>query len=621
MEGWITIVHLWAFYLVIKSMFSIDDGKKLWHRWINFSLVIASIVAIYGLFQVFGWADMHFDTVRIDASFGNPTYLAAYLLFHVFFAAYLFVDVWGRKERSAFKVYAYLIAALLFAFDIFKTGTRGTFLGLICGLLVSLLVFSIWGSQTQRKWRLLCGSIIGIIIIFGGVFWLNRDNTLVQSNPTLKRFASISWTASDQSRQYIWPIALQGIEEKPLLGWGQDNFDYLFRKHYNPAMYDVEQWVDRAHNIFLDQLATSGLIGLIAYLAIYVFFLIAVWKSSLKLSGKCIIVGLTFGYIVHNIFVFDTLASYVLFFAMLAFVDSLHQNKVGTRLEKFSVPVDVTKFIIAPIIFILSVTVIYYFNVRPLLANEYLSMGSNSCSNYNVSLGLFQKATSSSNAMSSQYVLSQVISCTENVLSDPLASGSLKQSFINLSTEQIKAQVARTPKDAYIYYVSGPFMKQIGKFSEAESLLNKAHSLAPNEQVISFELASVYLFEGKDDQAVAVLKQAYDLAPGYSKAASAYAVALMIASHGKDTTSVPGADTSLIDEAKAYMISGQLSQATGVYQSIIAQSQGIEALVQQARIQYAAGNTAQAIAILRAIESSHPEDKDQIEAAIKAVQP
>lgn len=134
-------------------------------------------------------------------------------------------------------------------------------------------------------------------------------------------------------------------------------------------------------------------------------------------------------------------------------------------------------------------------------------------------------------------------------------------------------------------------------------------------------LASVYLFEGKNDQAVTVLKQSYDLAPGYAKSASAYAVALMIASHGKDTTSVPGADAGLIDKAKAYMLSGQLSQATGVYQSIIAESQDIEALVQQARIQYAAGNTAQAIAILRAIESSHPEDKDQIEAAIKAVQP
>jgi tetratricopeptide (TPR) repeat protein len=145
--------------------------------------------------------------------------------------------------------------------------------------------------------------------------------------------------------------------------------------------------------------------------------------------------------------------------------------------------------------------------------------------------------------------------------------------------------------------------------------------LAPNEQVINFELASVYLFEGKAEQAVAVLKQAYDLAPGYSKAASAYAVALMIANHGKDTTSVPGADTGLIDQSKAYMLSGQLSQATGVYQSIIAESQGIEALVQQARIQYAAGNTAQAIAILRGIESSYPQAKDQIEAAIKAVQP
>jgi Flp pilus assembly protein TadD len=332
-------------------------------------------------------------------------------------------------------------------------------------------------------------------------------------------------------------------------------------------------------------------------------------------------VGMLFGYLVHDSFVFDTLASYVFFFAVLAFVDSFGEHKRELQAIERPVSDNLVKYIAVPITVVILAVVVYFFNVRPLLANIYLSMANATCSKPDADVGLFNKALSFSTAMSSQDILNALIPCTDNIISNPLISGKVKQSFIDLTVAQIKSVIADTPNDAYAYYVGGPFLKQIGKFSDAESALNKAHMLAPNEQVISFELASVYLFENKKDQAVAVLGQAYESAPGYGNAASAYAVALMIAGREADARQVFGADSGLLDKVKAYISSGQPSQATAVYQSIIAQPESIDTLVQQARIQYAAGNTAQAIGILRAIESDHPEAKDQIEAAIKAVQP
>ena len=620
MEGWITIIHLWALYMVMKSLFGSGEGKRLWHRWISSSLVVAFIVGIYGLFQVFGWADMHFDTVRIDASFGNPTFLAGYLLFHVFFAVYLLFDAWKRKPRPIFLIYAYAIAALLFVIDLFETGTRGALLGLIFGSVITLVTFSLWGPRANKKWRAICVGVIGLAIIVCGIFWLNRNNPYIQSNHTLSRFAAISWTASDQSRQFIWPLAVKGILERPILGWGQDNFNYLSEKHYDPAMFGVEQWIDRAHDIFLDQSANSGLIGLLSYLAIFIVLLIAIWRSSFALSEKCLIVGLLFGYILHNAFVFDTLATYIFFFAILALVDSQDSRKQKPWIERLSMSSDAVSYVILPIMVVALVAGVYYFNMRPILANLYLSEANGACSQPELGLASFKKAISVSTTMSSQYVLSLLISCTENVITDPSASGSLRQSFIDLSSNEIEAQITKTPNDAYVYYVSGPFLKNIGRFAEAESLLNKAHLLAPNEQVISFELASVYIFENKIDQAAAVLKQAYGLAPGYGKAASAYAISLMLAGHEADARNVIGADSGLLDKVKSYISSGQRSEATRVYQDLIVQTVGINSLIQQARIQYAAGNTAKAIEILRSIEYSHPEAKDQIEAAIKQVQ-
>jgi O-antigen ligase/cytochrome c-type biogenesis protein CcmH/NrfG len=621
MDGWITTAHLWAFYMVIKSVFGAGDTKRLWNRWVNLSLVIAFVVAMHGLFQSFGWMELHFGGGRIDSSFGNPTFLAAYLLFNAFLATYLFADSWGRKPRSTLILTAYAIAVLLFVYNIFETGTRGSILGLIIGSMMALAAFSIFGPRILRKWRVVCGCAIALVIILGGAFWFNRTNPIIQRSATLSRFAAISWTAGDQSRQYIWPIALKGIAERPLLGWGQGNFVYLFQKHYNPDMYAVEQWVDSAHNIFLDQLSSFGVIGLLSYVAIFVFLLFALWRSSLALSGKCIITGLLFGYVVHNLFVFDTLSSYLFFFVVLAMVDSINSSHRSSNTDKISVSNAVTTYVIAPVIIIIFVIVVYYLNIRPFLANKYLSLSNDSCSQPSTGIIWFQKAISMSNVMSSSYILSQLISCTDNVLSDPAATGQIKQSLIDLVSKQIAVQISDTPNDAYVYYISGPFLKKIGRFSDAESLLEKAHLLAPAEQVISFELASVYLFENKADRAVDLLKQAYELAPGYTKAASAYAVVLVLAGHADDAATVLEADSSLVTKAKAYVSSGQPAQATAIYQNLIAPQQSISALIQQARIQYAAGNTENAVSILRSIESSYPQAKDEIEAAIKEVQP
>jgi hypothetical protein len=65
-------------------------------------------------------------------------------------------------------------------------------------------------------------------------------------------------------------MALKGIAERPVLGWGQENFNYVFNKYYNPQMFGQEEWFDRTHNVVLDwliagerRLRASKLAGLI----------------------------------------------------------------------------------------------------------------------------------------------------------------------------------------------------------------------------------------------------------------------------------------------------------------------------------------------------------------------
>ena len=62
------------------------------------------------------------------------------------------------------------------------------------------------------------------------------------------------------NRPYLWQTVLDGVIKRPLLGYGQENVEFLFPKTYAK--------VDNAHNIFLEVAGASGLVGLILFVCI-----------------------------------------------------------------------------------------------------------------------------------------------------------------------------------------------------------------------------------------------------------------------------------------------------------------------------------------------------------------
>src|SRR5690606_5810770 len=95
-----------------------------------------------------------------------------------------------------------------------------------------------------------------------------RDSDFVQNDPRLNRIASIT-LEEGQTRFTIWRIAFEGVMERPLLGWGQSNFDYVFNKYYTPELWGQEVWFDRVHNIVLDWLVAGGFVGALCYFGIF----------------------------------------------------------------------------------------------------------------------------------------------------------------------------------------------------------------------------------------------------------------------------------------------------------------------------------------------------------------
>ena len=246
MEGWVTFIHLTAYFSVLGSML---NKEKLWLWFLRANILAGVVLAVTSIDKA--------TDIRFSGPLGNPIYIAVYFLFLFFFTIILLykdVLVKNLTSWSAFKkvfenilFYIYLAVSVLSLFVIYRT-SRGALLGAIGGIFVGALLIAIFEKEKKVIRQIALGGIvavIAVIVIFLGV----RDTQFVKNNVTLSRFAEISWSnVNGQARQLIWPMALKGFQEKPILGWGQEGFNYVFNKYYDPAMYSQESWFDRAHN-------------------------------------------------------------------------------------------------------------------------------------------------------------------------------------------------------------------------------------------------------------------------------------------------------------------------------------------------------------------------------------
>lgn len=629
MEGWITIIHLWAFFMTAAHVFGEgEQGRRMWRHWISFELVIALAVAIYGIAQLLGWAAIHQGSSRIDASLGNAAYMAVYMLWNAGLAAYMFcVARIHHTVNANFLRWAYAILSALFAFEVFQTATRGTILGLAGGIMLACFLYAVLGKGEKRAHRWMAVGVIGLIIVIGGGLVLSKDTAFVKGNEILNRLATISWSeAQGQARNYIWPMAIKGFTERPILGWGQENFNYIFNANYNPKMWQQEQWFDRAHSVYFDWLTASGLIGLLSYLSLYVLIIWGIWKSGMTLGEKSILTGTVAGYAVHNFFVFDNLASYVMFFAALGFVNSFMKGKHIDWLHSKTMSADTVEYIAAPAVIVLLVASLYVFNVRPMQANTGLIAALQNCGGPQPTVDAFKKVFDIDVYVANQEAREQIFTCTAGLISNQQTPGPTKQAFYELTQQAIDAQIAATPmKDARIYTLAGSYYDAIGQYDKAEQYLKTASELSPGKQSISMELANSYLNNGKAPEAVKILEETYNMVPENTRARDAYALSLVVAGQDDKAHELFGNDPVIFETqqmAQAFMLSKQYAKGVEIYKKLLAagdvNDMGLN--VQLAQAQYMAGQKTAAIATLRNIKKLHPEYKDQIEVAIKQVQ-
>lgn len=526
MEGWILLIHLLGFFFAAGAVLRVE---KKWRAWFLASLAVSLAVSGYALLQLAGQLQIHQGSVRIDATLGNSAYLAVYLLFSVFIALWL-----ALTESRAWLAWSLIALAILEAVLIFFTETRGTVIGLVLGFALAALLTALSAGASAR--RRATGGLF-LILLLAGSFYLARGSSFVQGNQVLERIASIS-LADGQTRFTIWHMAFQGVLERPLVGWGQEGFNYVFNKYYDPSLYHQEQWFDRAHNAFIDWLVAGGIPAFLLYLSLFGSALTLLWKSSeLSRSERTLLTAALVGYAVHNFFVFDNLYSYVYFFALLALIDSQVARPIK-RLENAPTlsPAGGTTYAL-PIAVIALCALVWLVNVPGMqVASELITALSPSALGIKGNLATFEDLVTHP-SFAAQEVREQLVSFAAGAVQSASLTNEEKQQVVILAVSEMRKQVAAYPLDARerlqlssLYHAAGDSKDALGEILSALALSPRKEEILIEAGVAEWDLGDAKAAQeyfnrayalGRQFQELAVYAAAGDIAAGDTATADA----------------------------------------------------------------------------------------------------
>ncbi len=471
MDGWVTLAHVFLLFVVMSSV--LRGNQKLWGYFLNLSLAVAAFVALKGI------ADTDLAAGRrIDGTLGNAAYMAVYMLFHIFYSLLLLVRTKVRWQQI---IYGFLI--LLFTYTLLQTGTRGTVLGLATGGFATVGYLALLARNNPAHRRIAAGAVLFVLVIFGGFYSL-RHQSFIQESPNLARVANINLSNDLAIRGIIWRIAGEGVAERPVLGWGMGNFNYVFDTHYNPDLYAQETWFDRTHNFVFDWLIAGGVTALVTYLVLLgsIFYYLVVQPLrrrdvGLNVFERAVLFGLLVGYITHNLVVFDNLISYIFLAIFLALLHGTVTKEVRLLPGKV-LPVEYGRWLVLP-----GVVLLLLFSFQQVVYQPYQTANelvlALRVKSPEAQLDHFANALSY-NTFANQEVVEQMLQKAKAFMT-PEVGAEMRAQYIEQTDRALDDLLQRVPDNARINYLATSYYLDTGRPEIAKDFADEARRLSPRK--------------------------------------------------------------------------------------------------------------------------------------------
>lgn len=506
MSGSFVILHFFLYFLVARSVLK---TKKDWTVVFGTFLVSTVIMSVLAIIEHFSAKGLFADAPggRVWGTLGNYIYLGVFMLFGVYIASYLAI-----QNRLLFIRIPLIAIALLDTYVLFLTESRASLLTLIVSLFVIACIAGLSAKGKTRK--MVIGASVGFFVLLGFLF-LGRNTPIVHSIPAVGRLMSTTLSGGgDRTRIIAWEIALQAWQNKPVFGWGPENFYTAFNLYYRPESLRYsyyETWFDRAHNSFLDAMAMTGSVGALLYLSVFVTAGVTVARS-VKRNRLTVVEGTLFvlligAYFLQNLFAFDALSGFLILFLLLAFLDQQNDNSLEEK-SVFVIPQTLGSVVVAIVAIFFGYFVLV--NMHTWQANR-KNLDAIAALRY----GNFAEALTI-HAAALAYGSPHVMELRSDFARDAgQIFGHVPTGKEQDATHVLQTAISETQQnikegsDVYDSIVLAQIYIQTNDpkyLAQAEQVLKAAIPLSPKRQQLLFTLARDYLLEGKNTEAVQVLQ-------------------------------------------------------------------------------------------------------------------
>lgn len=471
MDGIVTFIHLFMYFIVLGHVLK---TQKQWTFFFYISIVVAFFVAILGI-------------IDNDAAstLGNVQYSAVYLFFSLFFIALLVAQTTSVTNRLVL-----IGVALMLTYVMLKSGERGV----LCAFLFAGLMVLATLSYYQRKYVKYLIIAIGLGSCLMAVILLLFRQNLVHNTSGFSRYFNADLFKQGASiRGNLWAIALNGFTQHPFFGWGMNNFTYVFNQYYDSFYCGQDLWMDRAHNNYLEWLVSGGLVGFTAFLGFLFapfYYLVKVGQQKFNLSERAILIGLLSGYLVLNLFYFDTLTSSLCFVSILAFIHS----KVSMPLPRLVLPKKYIPFTVLPIVVIVTIGSVYYFTIPSLLAAHEAMLATQS-QQLEEQQRLMHQAMGRQ-GIGNQEIMEKYSPVVIQLLGGSSMSSQEKQRIVLQTKEELEQFIKDKPRDPRAYYFLISLSMMMGDFDNVKKTLVTVKQLTPNKEYTMMIEGVVELAQG-----------------------------------------------------------------------------------------------------------------------------
>ena len=603
-----TISYIFLYYAFATNLIHNPPagGENENHDPIGYKLLVISLlsglaVTLWGLPSHFGsdptcllfrgtadvscWTEAFQPTIRIFSTLGQPNWMGAFLA--ALIPISLGFGLYKVKEnRNALFPILYLLLSVLFYLALLFTRSQSSFAGLAIGLLV-FLAFIFYRKKSSlkqslkgltAKYLLISFAVLFAITFFAGspigtynrFATLNGIKNIISKSPAAQKSGEsipvpqglenssdiqLGGSQSSDIRLIVWQGAIELFKRNPLFGTGVETYGFAYYQVKPLAHNLTSEWdylYNKAHNEYLNYLATTGAFGFTTYILIIGFFLFYSVRHFLKHRDSQyfpISLGILAGYIsilVSNFFGFSVVIVNLFLFLFPILLFDLENGKLIRPV--IGIPKNAENYDgkIAPpraiAIVVLGLIALYYefYLLNFWNADKKYAYGNNldKASEYVQAYTYLNDAVKmlpsedlykdelSINMATLSLLLAENKEATQaalfgqqaRALSDEVvarhpknvvylktrarvmfALSEIDESFLDVAIQTIDNARKLAPTDAKLAYNEGLFYQQKGDSENAIRYLNEAIKLKPNYYEPNYSLALIYQQEAKNN--------------------------------------------------------------------------------------------------------------------------